>query len=82
LEFVLNYAPTDSVRSEVCHAKTSLFLSKNESSSISSSDDSSWEIINVLLGTLGSSGTLLVSHSSSMAGLVTMLALLLSVLVL
>jgi hypothetical protein len=46
------------VRSKVCHAKTSLFLCWNESSSACSSDDRSWEIIIVLSGTLGSSGTL------------------------
>jgi hypothetical protein len=68
------------VRSEVCHAKTSLFLSRNESSSISSSHERSWEIINALFGTLGSSDTLLISHSGSIADLLMMLALLLTVL--
>jgi hypothetical protein len=70
------------VRSEVCHAKTSLFLSRNESNLVSSSRDRSWEIITIIYGTLGSKGTLLVSHSGSMAGLLTMLASLLVVLVL
>jgi hypothetical protein len=53
------------VRSKVLHANTSLFLSKNESNYASSLDVKSWDIITVLSGTLGSSGTLLVSHSGS-----------------
>jgi hypothetical protein len=53
------------IRSEVLHVNTSLFLSRNESNSASSIDVKSWDIITVLSGTLGSSGTLLVSHSSS-----------------
>jgi hypothetical protein len=52
--------------------KTSLFLSRNESNSVSSFDVKSWEIITVLSDTLGSSGTLLVSHSGSI-GLLTRL---------
>jgi hypothetical protein len=44
---------------------TSLFLSRNESNSTSSPDVKSWDIITVLSSTLGSSGTLLVSHSAS-----------------
>jgi hypothetical protein len=60
------------VRSEVCHVKTPLFLSKNESSSISSSSDTSLEIIIVLSGILGSSRTFLVLHSGSMAGSLVM----------
>jgi hypothetical protein len=48
------------IRSEVCQAKTSLFLSRNESSSASSLADKSWEIITSLSGTLRSKGTLLV----------------------
>jgi hypothetical protein len=67
------------VRSEVFQVKTSLSLSRNESSSTSYSGDRSWVTIIVLFGTLGSSGTLLVSHSGSMAGLVAMPALLLVV---
>jgi hypothetical protein len=53
------------IRSEVHHAKTSLFLSRNESSYVSSFDVKSWEIIRVLSRTLWSNGTLLVSHSGS-----------------
>jgi hypothetical protein len=44
---------------------TSLFLSRNESNSVSSSVVKSWEMITTLSGTLESSGTLLVSHSGS-----------------
>jgi hypothetical protein len=44
---------------------TSLFLSRNESNSVSSFDVKSCEIITVLSGTLRSSGTLMVSHSGS-----------------
>jgi hypothetical protein len=44
---------------------TSLFLSKNESNSTSLLDVKSWDIIMVLSGALGSSGTLLVLHSGS-----------------
>jgi hypothetical protein len=62
--------------------KTSLILSRNESNSVSSSMERSWEIINALSGTLGSRGTLLVSHSGSISCLLTMLASLLVVLVL
>jgi hypothetical protein len=51
--------------SEVLHANTSLFLSRNYNNSVSSFDVRSSEIITVLSGTLGSSGTLLVSHSGS-----------------
>jgi hypothetical protein len=61
------------IRSEVCHAKTSLLLSSNESSSFSSLDDRSCEIITALSGTLGSNGTLLVSHSGSIVGLLAKL---------
>jgi hypothetical protein len=53
------------VRSEVLHAKTSLFLSKNESSSFSSPSVKSWDIVTVLSGTLGSSGIVLISHYGS-----------------
>jgi hypothetical protein len=42
-----------------------LFLSRNKSKVASSLDVKSWDIIIVLSGTLGSSGTLLVSHSDS-----------------
>jgi hypothetical protein len=63
------------VRLEVFHAKTSLFLSKNERSFVSSLGDRSYEIIIVLSGTLGSRGTLLVSHSGSIAGLSVKLSL-------
>jgi hypothetical protein len=62
-------------RSDVCHVKTSLFLSRNESISISSLDDKSWEIITALSNTLGSNGTLLVLHYGSMAGLLAKLSL-------
>jgi hypothetical protein len=53
------------VRSEVFYANKSLFLSRKDSNSVSSLDVKSWEIITVLSSTLGSNGTLLVSHSSS-----------------
>jgi hypothetical protein len=53
------------VCSEVLHANTSLFLPKNESNSSSSLDVKSWDIVTVLSGTLGSSKTILMSHSSS-----------------
>jgi hypothetical protein len=53
------------IKSEIHHAKTSLFLSRNESNSISLFDVKSWEIIIVLSSTIGSNGTLLVSHSGS-----------------
>jgi hypothetical protein len=59
--------------------KISLFLSRNESSLVSSSTVRSWEIIIVLFGTLGSEGTLFVSHSGSMTVLVPVLALFLVV---
>jgi hypothetical protein len=68
------------VRSEVFHAKTSLFLSKNESNSVSSSTVRSWEIITILPGTLGSRGTFPVSYSGSMAIFLVMLASILGVL--
>jgi hypothetical protein len=58
------------MRLEVCHAKTSLFLSRNESNSVSSFDVKFWEIITILSGTLGSNGPLLVSHSGSIGMLV------------
>jgi hypothetical protein len=45
--------------------KTSLFLSRNDNNLVSSFDVKSWDIITPLSGTLGSSGTLLVSHSGS-----------------
>jgi hypothetical protein len=67
------------VKSLVLHAKMLLFLFRNESNSVSSSGDKSWEIITTLSGALRSRGTHLVSHSSSMTGLVTMLASLLAV---
>jgi hypothetical protein len=51
--------------SEVYHVKTSLFLSRNESNSAFLLADKSWEIITALSNTLGSKGTLLVSHSGS-----------------
>jgi hypothetical protein len=63
------------VRSEVFHVKTSLFLSRNERSFDSSLGDRSCEIIIVLFGTLGSSETLLVSHSCSIVGLSMKLSL-------
>jgi hypothetical protein len=44
---------------------TSLFLSRNESNSVSSFDVKSWEISAVLSNTLGSSGTCLVLHYDS-----------------
>jgi hypothetical protein len=69
------------VRSEVFHANTSLFLSRNERSFISSLGDKSYEVIIVLWGTLGSSGTLLISHSDSIVGLSVKLSLLLFALV-
>jgi hypothetical protein len=53
LESLFDYTFADLMRSEVCHAKTSLFLSKNESSSASSLGDKSYEIITVLSDTLG-----------------------------
>jgi hypothetical protein len=53
------------VRLEVFNANTSLFMSRNESRSFSSSSVKSWDIITILLGTLGSSGTVLISHSGS-----------------
>jgi hypothetical protein len=53
------------MRSEVLHAKTLMFLSKNESSSFSSPGVKCWDIVTVLSGTLGSSGTILISHSGS-----------------
>jgi hypothetical protein len=53
------------IRSEVLHANTSLFLSRNDNNSVSSFDVKSWDIITVLSGTLESSGILLVSHSGS-----------------
>jgi hypothetical protein len=81
LELVFNYVSVHPVRSEVFHAKTSPFLFRNESNSISFSGDKSWEIITALYGTLGSSGTLLVSHSGSTVGLLTIPASLLVVLV-
>jgi hypothetical protein len=67
------------VRSEVFHVKTSLFLSRNESKSISFGDKSR-EIITALFGTLGSKGILLVLHSGSIAALFTMVASVLFVL--
>jgi hypothetical protein len=42
-------------------------LSRNESNSASSLANKSWEIITSLSGTLGSKGTILVSHSSSIS---------------
>jgi hypothetical protein len=57
-------------------------LFRNESNSISSLGDKSWEIITILSGTLGSSGTLLLSHSSSLAGLLVEPSLLFVALVL
>jgi hypothetical protein len=51
------------VRSEVVQAKTSLFLSMNDSTSASSSDDRSGAINTVLSGTLGSRATLFMLHS-------------------
>jgi hypothetical protein len=69
------------MRSEVCLAKISLFLSRNESSLVSSFGDKSWEIIIVLSGTLGPSGTLLVSHFGTIAGLLMKPYVLLVVLV-
>jgi hypothetical protein len=60
------------IRSEVLHVNTSLFLYKNESNSVSSSAVQSWEIVTTLSGTLGSSGILLVSHSSSIGLLAEM----------
>jgi hypothetical protein len=48
----------------IFHANTSLFLSRKESNLVSLLDAKSWEIITALFGTLGSNGTLLVSHSS------------------
>jgi glucose uptake protein GlcU len=68
------------VRSEVFHARTSLFLSRNERSFVSSLGDKSCEIITILSGTLWSSGTLLISHSASIAGLSVKFSLLLFVL--
>jgi hypothetical protein len=53
------------VRSEVFHANTSLFLTRNENYSASSLDVKSWDIITILFGTLGSSRTLFVSHFGS-----------------
>jgi hypothetical protein len=44
---------------------TLLYLSRNESNSVSLSIVKSWEIITTLSRTLGSSRTLLVPHSSS-----------------
>jgi hypothetical protein len=66
-----------SIRSEVFHANTSLFLSRNERSFVSSLGDKSCEIITVLSGTLGSSRTLLISHYGLIAGLSVKLSLLL-----
>jgi hypothetical protein len=66
---VFNYASADPCEVEVCHAKISFFSSKNKSNSVSSLSDKPWEIIIVLSGTLGSSRTLFVSHSGSIAGL-------------
>jgi hypothetical protein len=65
------------MRSEVCHAKTSLFLSRNESNLVSSLGDISWEIITILSGTLGSSRTLSVSHYGSIASLSVKISVLL-----
>jgi hypothetical protein len=53
------------IRSEVLHTNTSLFLSKNDNNSVSLFGVRSWEIIAVLSSTLGSNGTLLVSHYGS-----------------
>jgi hypothetical protein len=58
------------VRSEVLHVNMSLFLSRNESNSVSSSTVKSWEIITALSGTLWSSGTLLVLYYGSIGLLV------------
>jgi hypothetical protein len=65
------------MRSDVHHAKTSLFLSSNGSNLVSSFDVRSWEIMTVLSGTLGSNGTLFVSHSSLIGLLVKLSSLLL-----
>jgi hypothetical protein len=70
-----------SMRSKVFHTKTSMFLSKNNSNSVSSSSERSWEIITTLSGTLGYRGTLFVSYSGSMIGLFMVLASFLTVFV-
>jgi hypothetical protein len=67
------------MRSEDFQEKTSLFLSKNESNFVSSSDVRSWTIIIVLSGTLRSKGTLFVSHSGSITILPSVWALALGV---
>jgi hypothetical protein len=71
LEPVSNYTSIDPPPREVggLPSKSSLFLSKNGSNSVSSLCDKSWEIITILSSTLGSSGTLLVSHSGLIASL-------------
>jgi hypothetical protein len=53
------------IRSEVVQAKTSLFLSRNDSSSISSFGERSCATSTVLSGTHRSSVTHFVSHSTS-----------------
>jgi hypothetical protein len=57
------------IRSEVLHTNMSLFLSRKESNSVSSSAVKSQETITTLSGTLESSGTLLVLHTSSIGRL-------------
>jgi hypothetical protein len=51
------------IRGSPC--KRIVVLSRNNNNSVSSFDVRSWDMITVLSGTLGSSETLLVSHSGS-----------------
>jgi hypothetical protein len=55
------------VRTEVVQVKTSLFLSKSDNNSASSSDERSCAISTNLYGTLGSSRTCFVLHLASIA---------------
>jgi hypothetical protein len=80
MELVFNYASAHSPVVGGLPCKDIAVLSKNDSNSASSSGERSWEIITALSGTLGSRGTLFVSHFGSMTSLLVLLASFLTVL--